>query len=120
MEEHAPRRYRKFTGTPVDRGRPVRDICADGNCVLDGWLAIRQLAVCRGADDVRAALFQPLLLQGDGQDLPGADGDLPDFCHGSDFEYGFLSPALINRGATIILMLIQVNISFDSSTSAAQ
>jgi hypothetical protein len=42
------------------------------------------LAVLGGADHVVAALFQPLFLPGHGQDLTGANADLPDFHYDTD------------------------------------
>ena len=99
MEEHAGRRFCEFSRFNADRGGPVRDLCGNWNRLLDRWLAIRQPAFCRSADDVRIAVPEPVLLQYDGQNLSRPDGNGPDIYHDPDFQHGDL-PAAVGSAAT--------------------
>lgn len=104
MEKYAGGRFRQFAGTDAHRGRAVRDLCADRDRLLDGWLVIRKPVVRGSADDVRAALFQPLFFPHDGQDLSRAHDHGPGFHHDPYFKYGDLYTVVTDQGLQIILV----------------
>ena len=91
---------RQLTRIDLDRHRAICDVCDYRNGVLDRRLALRQFAVCRRSDDVRAAIFQSILLSYDWPNLPRTDGHMPDFRHDTDHEHGNL-PATIGRANSV-------------------
>ena len=70
----------------------------DRNGVLDRGLALREPALCGRADDVRAAVLQPVLLPADGEDLPGTGDHLPHLRDDPALEHRVLPAAVVRPG----------------------
>ena len=79
----------------ADRGRAVLGIRRHGHRLLDRWLALREPAVRRGADDVCPALLSPAVLPNDRPGLSGRDDHVPGVHHDPADEHRLLLAALI-------------------------
>ncbi len=98
MEESAAGRRGQFRRPAAHRRRPVPDDGDDRNGVLDRGLALREPALRGRADDVRAAVLQPVLLPVDGEGLPGTGDHLPHLRDDPAVEHRVLPAAVVRPG----------------------